>query len=270
MSCPIDESFLDVACQLMLTNMSAPIIQTFPSAEDVAQAAVNAFVRSAREAVEHRGRFRVALAGGSTPRRLYQILAEAPHRELVDWSNIDVFWGDERAVEPEHADSNFRMASEALLSRVPLPESQIHRMPAERLDREMAAAEYQAEIARVFGVAADGAAPRFDLILSGMGADGHTLSLFPQTLALSETSRWVVANWVEQLRTWRMTMTTVITRSAREILFCVTGPDKAAPAFDVLRGPSVPQRLPSQLLLDCAGTVTWLLDAPAAAKLAEN
>lgn len=247
--------------------MSPPIIRTFSDPEQVAQAAAAAFEQSAAEAIKNRGRFRVALAGGSTPERLYQLLAEPPRRDRIEWSKIVFFWGDERSVGPEHPDSNYRMACEALLSKVPVAEVQIHRMPAERADRESAAAEYQAEIARVFGVASDGEPPAFDLILAGMGADGHTLSLFPGTAALEQTSRWVVGNWVEKLQTWRMTLTTAITRQAHEILFCVSGPDKAEPAFEVLCGPADSGRLPSQLLLECAGRVTWLLDTAAAAKL---
>jgi len=249
--------------------MSAPVLQIFETPEAVAQAAAGAFVRLAREAAANRGRFRVALAGGSTPKRLYQLLAEPPHRDQVDWSKVDFFWGDERSVGPEHPDSNYRMAHEALLSKVPVAESQIHRMPAEWPERDAAAAEYQTQIAAAFGVSRDGEPPQFDLILAGMGADGHTLSLFPDTTALKETSKWVVANWVEKLQTHRMTITTPLTRQARDILFCVTGADKAGPAFEVLWGPADTQRLPSQLLLECAGTVTWLLDRMAAAKLSK-
>src|SRR5262249_5021609 len=154
-----------------------------------------------------RGRFTVALAGGSTPRRLYQMLAEAPIRDQVDWSRVEVFWGDERAVPPDHADSNFRMASAALLSKVAIPPANLHRMQAERPDLDAAAREYQGEIARVFSVPPDGEPPCLDLVLLGMGPDGHTASLFPHTEALKEARRWVVPNYVPKMAAFRMTQT---------------------------------------------------------------
>src|SRR5205807_8375702 len=185
-----------------------------------------------------RGRFTVALSGGPTPRRLFQILAEVPFRDQVDWDKVEFFWGDERSAPPDHKDSNYRMASEALLQRIPVPITRIHRMQAERADRDVAAREYQAELARVFGVAADGEPPVFDLVLLGMGPDAHTASLFPGTTALKETTRWVVPNYVPKFSTYRLTMTPRILNRAAQVMFLVAGPDKAAPLAEVLEGPS--------------------------------
>src|SRR5262249_28579463 len=147
-------------------------------------------------AVAGHGRFLVALAGGSTPRRLYQLLAEPPFREQVDWSRIEFFWGDERRVPPDHPDSNFRLAKDTLLDKLQIPMGQVHRLQADREDLAAAAHDSQAEIARVFGIDPTDPPPSFDLILLGMGADGHTASLFPHTSALRESKRWVVANHV--------------------------------------------------------------------------
>src|SRR4051794_31669439 len=172
------------------------LLQTFTDAEAVGHTAAHEFVRCAIEASTERGRFTVALSGGSTPKRLYQFLADAPHRDRVDWSHVEVFWGDERCVPPEHPDSCYRMADEALLQKVPIPRDNIHRIQAENPDHDAAARDYQAEIARVFGVDPSGAPPVFDLVLLGMGPDGHTASLFPGNPVLRETTRWVapVAN----------------------------------------------------------------------------
>src|SRR5262245_39297595 len=182
-------------------------LQTFADAEAVSQAAAKEFARSAAEAIAARGKFTVALSGGSTPKRLYQILAEPPYREKLNWSKVEIFWGDERSVPPNHTDSNYRMASEAMLTRLPIPAERVHRIQAERPDRDKAAQEYQAEIAKAHGVSATAEPPAFDLILLGMGPDAHTASLFPGSTALKEMAKWVVPNWVEKFKTWRITMT---------------------------------------------------------------
>jgi 6-phosphogluconolactonase len=241
--------------------MSQPSTRRLPDAEAVCRAAAEEFVRLAR------GRFTVALSGGSTPRRLYQLLAEAPFRDQVDWPHIEVFWGDERAVPPAHKDSNFGMAQAALLSKVPIPAAHIHRMEAERPDRDVAARNYQQEIAHVFGVVAEGEPPAFDLVLLGMGPDGHTASLFPYTAALKESQRWVVANHVPKLNTDRLTLTAPIINRAANVLFLVAGADKAAVLAEVLEGPADPERLPSQLIRPGAGRLLWLLDEAAASRL---
>jgi 6-phosphogluconolactonase len=246
--------------------MSNRTIHRFADAEQVSQAAADLFVRCASDAMGARGRFVVALAGGSTPRRTYELLAQASRREQVDWQRVEFFWGDERSVPPDHKDSNYRMAHEALLRHVAVPPPHIHRMEAERADRDAAAAEYQADLARVFGVPADGTLPQLDLVLLGMGADGHTASLFPHTTGLRETRQWVVRNYVPKFATDRLTMTVPLLNSAACVAFVVAGPDKAPVLAEVLDGPLDGDRLPSQLVRP-AGELCWLVDEAAAARL---
>lgn len=245
-------------------------LQTFADAEAVSQAAAREFERSATESIMARGKFTVALSGGSTPRRLYQILSEAPHRDLIDWSKVEIFWGDERSVAPDHADSNYRMASEAALTRLPIPAERIHRIQAERLDRDKAAQDYQSEIAKVCGVDPNGEPPVFDLILLGMGPDAHTASLFPGSTGLKETSKWMVPNWVEKFKTWRITMTRPMINKARQVLFLVAGKDKAEPMHHVFCGPSNPSLYPSQLICPTTGQLTWYVDVAAMAELTKG
>ncbi|HZY88352.1 MAG TPA: 6-phosphogluconolactonase [Gemmataceae bacterium] len=247
--------------------MSAPIVRRFPDAEPVSRAAAEEFVRRAAEAIAARGRFTVALSGGSTPRRLYQLLAGEPYRGQVDWGRVEVFWGDERSVPPDDKESNYRMAREAMLTALALPPGHVHRMEAERADRDTAAREYQAEIARAFGVDANGEPPAFDLILLGMGPDGHTASLFPHTAALGETKRWVVVNHVPKFNTDRMTLTYPVLNRACEVLFLVAGADKAEPLAEVLQGPPDPERLPSQRVRPTDGQLLFFVDRAAAARL---
>ena len=248
--------------------MTQRVIRTFETAEQVARASAAEFIATSHDAIDARGRFVVALAGGSTPRLLYELLAEDPLRSQVDWSCVHFFWGDERPVAPDHKDSNFGMAKRALLDKLALPEQQIHRMPADRTDLDAAARDYQAEIAAVFGVSADGTPPALDLVLLGMGPDGHTASLFPGTSALKETARWVVANPVAKLGATRLTMTSVILNRASHILFLVNGADKAGPLAEVLEGPPDPERLPSQLIRPAPPSrLTWMVDLHAASRL---
>lgn len=246
--------------------MSARTLRLFADVQALSEAASQEWVRCSREAIAARGRFTVALSGGSTPKRLYQLLAAEPFRSQVDWSRVEVFWGDERCVSPDHPDSNYRMAREALLMHVPIPAEHIHRIEAERADRDAAAREYEAVLARVFGVAVGAEPPALDLILLGMGPDGHTASLFPHTQALDETKRWVVANHVPQLNTDRLTLTRPILNRGREVLFLVAGDDKAERLAEVLAGPADPKRLPSQSIQP-DGQLVWFVDRAAAARL---
>jgi 6-phosphogluconolactonase len=242
-------------------------IRVFPDAEAVSRAAADEFVRRARDAVAARGRFFVSLSGGSTPQRLYQLLAEPPYRDQVDWTKLELFWGDERAVPPDHKDSNYRMTKEAMLSRVPLPPAQVHRLEADRSDRAQAAVDYQNALARAFGVDPAGLPPAFDLVLLGMGPDGHTASLFPHTTALSETKRWVVVNYVPKFSADRVTLTTAILNRARAVLFLVAGADKAVPLAEVIEGPPDADRLPSQRIKPVSGEQLWFIDRAASARL---
>jgi ribulose-phosphate 3-epimerase len=237
-------------------------------AEQVSRAAADYFLRAARSAIRRHGRFRVALAGGSTPKRMYQLLAEPDRRGQIDWSRVDFFWGDERTVPADHADSNYRMAKDALLAPLGIAASQQFRMPAERADLDAAAIDYETQIAREFGITRNDPPPAFDLILAGMGKDGHTLSLFPHTQALAENRRWIVANDVPQQSTRRMTFTAALANRARQVLFVVAGPDKQPALLEVLEGEPNATEYPSQLI--SARQTTWLVDRSAAGALRQT
>ena len=233
--------------------------------EEAVRQAAEAIVRILRDAIEERGWASLALAGGRTPRPLYRELAQPPYRTAVQWERVEWFWSDERPVPPDHPDSNFRLAAETLLAELAPPERRIHRMLTE-LDPREAARLYEATIRRVFRVDPPGI-PRFDLILLGMGADGHIASLFPGTAALEEQQRLVVANEVPQLETTRLTFTPPLLRAARAILVLVTGEEKAPAVRDALEGPMDPKRLPAHLLRQVDGQVLWILDRAAASQL---
>jgi 6-phosphogluconolactonase len=240
-------------------------IRVLPDLGAVTAAGHETFVTAAQRAVSTRGIFRVALSGGSTPKRLYASLADAP----IDWPKVLVFFGDERCVPPEHADSNHRMAREALLAKVPLPAANVHRIYGEVPDPATAAAEYERELERVFELE-PGTAPAFDLVLLGIGADGHTASLFPGTPALAERQKLVVANRVEQLGVHRITFTARTINAARAVVFLVSGADKAPALRAILEGPRDPERYPAQLVAPGEGELTWLVDRAAAAELAHG
>jgi 6-phosphogluconolactonase len=246
--------------------MSSRTIRIFADVEALSEAAAHEFVRCAGEAIAARGRFTVALSGGSTPKRLYQLLTAEPFRSRVDWGRVECFWGDERCVPPDHPDSNYRMAREAMLAHLSIPAEHVHRIEAERSDRDAAARDYETVLAGVFGVRAGVEPPALDLILLGMGPDGHTASLFPHTQALNETKRWVVPNHVPQLNTDRLTLTRPILNRAREVLFLLAGADKAERLAEVLAGPADPLRLPAQSIQP-DGQLLWFVDRAAAARL---
>lgn len=253
--------------QTTVSRAGMEVVQ-LADAEAVSRAAAEEVVRCARGAVAARGRFTIVLSGGSTPRLLYELLAVSPFREQIDWERVEVFWGDERTVPPDHPDSNFGMARAALLAKVPVPPARVHRMAAERHDRDGAAQEYAAEIARTVAVPSTGEPPVLDLILLGMGPDGHTASLFPHTEAVRETRRWVVRNYVPKLQTDRLTLTVPILNRGAAILFLVAGADKGPVLREVLEGPPDPERLPSQLIRPTVGRLVWLVDRAAAGSLA--
>jgi 6-phosphogluconolactonase len=220
------------------------------------------FSRLASACVAEQGRCTVALAGGNTPRAAYALLAGESYRNQLPWNKIHVFWGDERHVLPDHADSNYRMAHDAMLSKVGIPASNIHRVVAEK-EAQQAADAYEATLGAFFGLAA-GELPRFDLILLGMGPDGHTASLFPGTAAVHESTRLVVAPWVEQFKTFRITMTPPVLCNAAHVVFAVGGADKAEVLRQVLHGDYQPERYPSQVVKPTHGNVLWLMDEAAA------
>ncbi len=240
-----------------------PDVRVFADAEEVARAVAGRFAELARTSVAGRGVFSAALAGGTTPRRVYELLAGEDFRTQVPWEGVHVFFGDERAVPPDHADSNYRMAHEALLAHVPIPTENVHRIRGEG-DAGSNASLYEDELRGFFG---DADWPRLDLIMLGMGDDGHTASLFPDTSALEEQSAWAVANWVEKFDAWRVTLTAPAINRARHVIFTVTGASKAARLAEVLKGERDPTRLPSQLIEPADGKLEWFIDKAAAASL---
>ena len=245
----------------MLMEAEEPVkIIVLEDAEEVARRAADLFVEIAEASMASRGRFSVALAGGSTPRRCYEMLASDGYRNRLDWSRVHIFFGDERTVPPTDAESNYRMAYEAMLSRLPIPQQNVHRMMGEN-DPPSGARLYEEELRSFFQ---DAPWLRFDLILLGMGDDGHTASLFPHTPALLEERAWVVANRVEKLKTFRLTLTATAINHAAHIVFMVTGAAKAERLREVIRGPRDPERLPSQLIRPVDGSLTWLVDKAAA------
>jgi 6-phosphogluconolactonase len=233
------------------------------SPDEVAREAANRFVSIVADTIVDRGIARVALSGGSTPRQVYPLLLEPARRDALDWSAVEFFWGDERAVPPDHPESNFGVAYGMLISHLPgVRPDRVHRMQAEAPDPDAAALAYETELRLAFEARGD-APPAFDLVWLGMGADGHTASLFPGTEALDETARWAVANRVPALETWRMTLTFPVLNAAHETLFVVTGADKADALARVRSGePDVPAARIT------GGAVRWIVDAAAAALVA--
>jgi 6-phosphogluconolactonase len=239
-------------------------IRILKTSQELFEAAAAEFTTQAAEAVRARGRFTVALSGGSTPKSLYALLATRP---AIPWDKICLFWGDERHVPPDRPDSNYRMTHEALLSKVPLRQENIFRVHAEQKDAEVAARQYEHALKDFFHLS-PGEFPRFDLILLGLGPDGHTASLFPGTSALKESQRLVVANWVEKFQTHRITFTFPVLNGAACVIFLASGPDKAPILHEVLENHSA--NLPSQEVRPTNGRLVWLVDAPAASALARQ
>ena len=227
---------------------------------ELAEAAARDFAIRAEEAIDERGSFAVALAGGSTPKATYEALARDYSGEL-DWGRVHVFFGDERTVPPDHEDSNYRMSHEALLSRVPV--GGVHRMRGE-LPRAEAAAAYEEEL-REFSEQDD--FPSLDLILLGLGEDGHTASLFPETSALDVTDRWVVANPVLKLETTRLTLTIPVINAAKAVTFLVAGEGKAWALREILEGDADPRAYPAKLVHPESGDLSWMVDRAAASLL---
>jgi 6-phosphogluconolactonase len=241
-------------------------VQTYPDAENLTRAAAEHFFTLAESAIAARGRFAVAFCGGWTPRATYALLATPELAAQVDWSCVHVFWGDERCVPPDHPDSNYRMAREALLDHVPIPTQNVHRIRGE-VEPEEAAAEYERTLRRFLSPPPEERGAEFDLVLLGMGDDGHTASLFPGSTALHERMRWVVAYYVDKLQAWRVTLTPVAINAAAQVTFIVSGVGKAKRLQQVLAGPYQPDVLPAQVVRPDGGRLLWLVDAAAAASL---
>lgn len=245
-------------------------VRVFESTAELMEAAAQEILKAALQAVSEHGRFTWALSGGSTPRDLYRRLASDPFRGRMPWEAIHFFWGDERHVPPNHPESNFRMARESMLDAVPVPPENIHRIRAEEPDAERAAAEYEDELRAFFGLA-----PRFDLVLLGLGKDGHTASLFPGSTVVHERERLVVAiavtaPGVEARKTFRITLTPPVLNNAARAVFLVSGEDKAPALRAVLiegDGAREPERYPAQIV---EGNRLWMVDRPAARLLARR
>ena len=239
-------------------------IQIVDDAAAVARAAATEFVLHSRRCVAEHRTCSVALAGGNTPGGMYALLAaDATLRDAVPWEQLHFFWGDERHVPPDHPDSNYRMARDALLSHVPVAADHVHRIASENPDPDQAAADYERVLREFFGVPA-GVVPRLDLVLLGLGGDGHTASLFPATPALAERERLAVSNPVARLHADRITLTVPVLNHATRVLFVVSGRDKAAALQAVLEGAYLPERYPAQLIAPVRGTLAWIVDRDAA------
>jgi 6-phosphogluconolactonase len=260
----------------LLTRQSASV-RAYVDADELALKTAQYFARLADQYVIGNGYFSVALSGGTTPQATFKLLAQEPFYSTVPWSMIHFFWCDERCVPPEHPDSNYAVAHELLLSKVPVAPEHVYRFKGEVSDAELAAQDYEKHL-RKFFMAGPGANltatapllqfPRFDLVMLGMGTDGHTASLFPGSQALAVNNRIAVANQVPQLAATRLTLTVPTLNNSRNVLFQVSGADKAECLRQVLEGPPRPDALPSQLIKPGNGTLLWLVDELAASRLA--
>jgi 6-phosphogluconolactonase len=234
-----------------------PEIKVVRDLDGIAHEAADRIVEQSTTMIRLQGKFSLALSGGSTPKALYSLLSGDDYRGKVDWANVHLYFGDERCVPPDSVDSNYRMAKETLLDRAPIPPANIHRIRGE-IDPQAAAKEYGDLLKQDFG---DGG---LDLTLLGMGDDGHTASLFPYSEALKETKHRCVANWVEKLKTWRVTMSFPLLNRSAAVMILVAGASKAPRVHEILEGPRDPDRLPIQRIAPESGKLTWILDAGAA------
>jgi len=242
---------------------SSRSIEVVATAADLFHASAEEFVRAARTAIGAQGRFTVALSGGNTPKGLYSLLAT--NYTNFAWNRVFMFFGDERHVPPTDPESNYRMVNESLLSKISIPPENVFRVHAENPDATAAAVDYESQLRRFFELK-PGEFPRFDLILLGTGPEGHTASLFPDSAALDEPTRLVVANWVAKFNTDRITFTFPVLNGAAEVMFLASGSEKAEIAREILEGKNTPP-LPAQRVQPADGKLLWMLDESAAAKL---
>jgi 6-phosphogluconolactonase len=244
------------------------VIRILPDAGMLARAVADLVAAAAADATRARGRFTLVLAGGDTPRSAYSLLADGMYTGAVDWTRVHLLWGDERCVPPDDPRSNYRMARLALLTRVPIPPQQVHRIRGEG-EPHAAAAAYETLLRGLLGAAGPDGPPERgpDLVLLGMGPDGHTASLFPGLRAVRERVRWAVAERGGAGGLWRVTLTPVVLNAARGVVFIVSGAGKAGALREVLEGPLAPDRLPAQAVRPARGHLTWLVDSAAAAAL---
>lgn len=246
-----------------MTEKGSSQIELFADLEAISHRAASLFVNASRNSIDTRKRFAVAISGGSTPRRLYTLLSTAPYRDQVDWEHIHFFWVDERCVPKEHEESNFRTAFDTLLSMVPMPDGNIHRIKGEE-DPEKAARDYEEDIKKFFGVSG---LPIFDLVILGMGEEGHTASLFPGSKSLDETVRLAAPVFLEKLNRNRITLTLLVLNNAAQILFLVSGRSKAAVLSEILGDGHKKDQYPASLINPVHGTILWLIDRETASKL---
>jgi 6-phosphogluconolactonase len=241
------------------------MIHISPDAATLMHATADQLLAYSRAAIDARGRCHIALSGGSTPNALFRLMASAPYASQFDWAHIHLWWSDERCVTLDSPEMNFNMAHDALIGHVPIPAANVHRTPVELVPLQAAAA-YEAEIVRALGAAL----PAFDVILLGLGEDGHTASCFPGTLAALPPERWVAAHDVPKVKMWRITFTPRLLNAARHVLFLVSGASKAAILERVLHGPYQPDLLPAQIVTPAPGDLTWMIDAAAGASLSKR
>jgi 6-phosphogluconolactonase len=233
--------------------------------DELSRKAAEEFIRLAEQAIGQTGRFSVALSGGSTPKGLYGLLAEPEYSNRVAWQHVHLFWGDERCVPPDHPESNYGMAHSLLLSKIPIPQANVHRMPGEK-EPQIAAAEYERELIKFFGLKR-GEWPRFDLMLMGIGEDGHTASLFPDSDALQNRENLVVSAYVAKLKAWRITLTLPVINHAGNIWFLVAEASKAAILSQILKADVGSPRIPASLVNPVDGRLIWFVTQDAARDL---
>ncbi|MEO8634660.1 MAG: 6-phosphogluconolactonase [Gemmatimonadales bacterium] len=249
-----------------------PQLAVFPTSDALTTGAADAFTAAADAAIRTSGRFMVALSGGTTPKRLYARLATEPYASQVQWPQVHIFWGDERWVPPTDPASNYRMTREQLLDHVPIPEENIHRIHGEAAAD--AAAAYQRTLRYAFatpeGPPKHTAGARFDLVLLGLGENGHTASWFPGMAAVHEQRKWAMAEYIPEASMWRVTLTPVVINAAAQAMFLVSGAAKAETLRRVLEGPDQPDTLPAQAVALPSGELRWLVDSAAAELLQQG
>jgi 6-phosphogluconolactonase len=239
-------------------------LRVLPDGAEAAEAAARELVAACRDAFVDHGAFCPALSGGSTPRLLFRALVAPPFRSRVEWARARIFFVDERCVPPEDERSNYRLAKEYFLDPLRVPAENVFRMRGEE-DPRRAARDYESLLKEEFG--SEKHPPRFDFVLLGLGPDGHTASVFPETRAVEEKRRWVVANWVPKMREWRLTLTIPVLNSARRVVFLAVGKEKRAAVAAVLRAKRGSRRLPATLVRPAMGSLVWIVDEAAAADL---
>ena len=245
---------------------SKPEIRIVENPTELARAAANEFEGLAKNAVQSKGSFNVALSGGSTPKAMFDLLSGDRYINTIPWSKIHLFWGDERHVPPDDEDSNYRMTKEHLFSKIPIPPENIHRIEAESSNAESAAAKYERELKQHFNLS-ETEIPQFDLVFLGMGDDGHTASLFPGTDVVHESKYLVAAPWIEKFDSYRITLTPKVINNSDRVIFLVKGKEKADALVRVLEGEKDIDRYPAQIVEPTHGSVLWLCDREATSKL---